>query len=110
MHANRILSAPRAAATSAITLTALALALTFAGCKKPTPAAPVDDASLSSALQSRLAADNALSTEPIQASVQNSVATLNGAVSSDAARSLAASDAAQVAGIKIVVNNLTVQL
>lgn len=110
MHANRILSAPRAAATSAITLTALALALTFAGCKKPTPAAPVDDASLSSALQSRLAADNALSTEPIQASVQNSVATLNGAVSSDAARSLAASDAAQVAGIKTVVNNLTVQL
>ena len=110
MHANRILSAPRAAATSAITLTALALALTFAGCKKPTPAAPVDDASLSSALQSRLAADNALSTEPIQASVQNSVATLNGAVSSDAARSLAASDAAQVAGIKTVVNNLPVQL
>jgi hypothetical protein len=60
-------------------------------------------------VQSRIAADNALQAEPIQISVQNGVATLSGNVSSEAARSLAASDAAQVAGLKTVVNDLTVQ-
>jgi hypothetical protein len=53
--------------------------------------------------------DSALQQESIQATVQDGVATLNGTVSSEAARSLAASDAAQVAGLKTVVNNLTVQ-
>ncbi len=87
---------------------ALTLAFALAGCKS-SPHAPTDDASLTAALQSRIAGDGALSTEPIQSSVQNQVATLNGTVSSEAARSLAAADAAQVAGIKTVVNNLTVQ-
>ena len=104
MYAKRILSAPRIIAT----VTALSLALAFSGCKSSAPAA-TDDASLSTALQSRIAGDNALSTESIQATVQNGVATLNGNVSSEAARSLAAADAAQVAGIRTVVNNLTVQ-
>ena len=105
MSVQRILSVPRIIAT----VTALSLALALWGCKSSTPAAPTDDASLSTALQSRIAGDSALSTESIQASVQNGVATLNGNVSSEAARSLAAADAAQVAGIRTVVNNLTVQ-
>jgi hypothetical protein len=88
---------------------ALTLAVGLAGCKSSTSATPVDDASLSATLQSRIAADGALSTEPIQSSVQSCVATLTGTVSSEAARSLAAADAAQVTGIKTVVNNLTVQ-
>ena len=87
----------------------LALILTFAGCKSSQPAAPTDDASLTAALQSRIASDGAISSEPIQSAVQRQVATLTGTVSSEAARSLAAADAAQVAGIKTVVNNLTVQ-
>lgn len=103
MHAHRILSLPYAATLAA----ALAVAVSFSGCKKSTP--PPSDAALSSAVQSRIAADNALQAEPIQVSVQNGVATLNGSVSSEAARSLAASDAAQVAGLKTVVNDLTVQ-
>ncbi|MEO6911781.1 MAG: BON domain-containing protein [Edaphobacter sp.] len=103
MHVHRILSASRAIATA----TLLAVALSFSGCKKSTP--PPDDASLSSALQSRIAADSVLKAESIQTSVENGVATLNGTVSSDAARSLAAADAAQVAGLRTVVNNLTVQ-
>ncbi len=91
-------------------VTALTLGLGLAGCKSTTPAAPpVDDASLNAAVQSRLTGDSALSTESIQAGVQNGVVTLNGTVSNDAARSLAAADAAQVAGIKTVVNNLSVQ-
>jgi outer membrane biosynthesis protein TonB len=103
MHVYRTFSAPRAIASAAV----LALAVSFAGCKRSTP--PPDDNALSSAVQNRIASDDALKPESIQASVQNGVATLNGTVSSEAARSLAASDAAQVAGLKTVVNNLTVQ-
>ena len=92
------------------TIAALALTLGIAGCKSTQPAAPaVDDASLSAALQSRIAGDSALSTESIQSAVQDGVATLTGNVSSEAARSLAAADAAQIAGIRTVVNNLSVQ-
>jgi hypothetical protein len=103
MHVLRTTPFPRAVTLAA----AFAVALSFAGCKKAPP--PPDDAALSSAVQSRLTGDSALQSEPIQASVQNGVATLNGTVSSEAARSLAASDAAQVEGLKTVVNNLTVQ-
>jgi hypothetical protein len=103
MHVLRTIPSPRAVTLAA----AFAVALSFAGCKKATP--PPDDAALNSAIQARLTGDGALQSEPIQASVQNGVATLNGTVSSEAARSLAASDAAQVAGLKTVVNNLTVQ-
>ena len=105
MYADRILSTPRAIAIAA----ALTLALSFSGCKKPAPTPVATDATMTAALQSRITGDSALSTEPIQASVENSIATLNGTVSSEAARSLAAADAAQVPGIKTVVNNLSVQ-
>ena len=89
--------------------TALALAFSLAGCKASSSAPPADDAALTTALQSRFAGDGALSAEPIQASVKNQVATLNGTVSSEAARSLASADASQIPGIKTVVNNLTIQ-
>jgi hypothetical protein len=105
MYVTRHLSTPRAILAAA----ALTLALGFAGCKSSAPAAPTDDASLTAALQSRIAGDGAISNEPIQSSVQKQVATLNGTVSSEAARSLAAADAAQVPGVKTVVNNLSVQ-
>jgi hypothetical protein len=104
MYALRNLSASRAI----LAATALIIAFGFAGCKSST-SAPTDDAGLTAALQSRIAADAALSNEPIQSSVQKQVATLNGTVSNEAARSLAAADAAQVAGINTVINNLTVQ-
>lgn len=90
-------------------VTALSLGLALAGCKSTTPAAPVDDASLTAAVQSRLSGDSALSSESIQASVEKGIVTLNGNVSNEAARSLAAADVAQVGGIKTVVNNLSVQ-
>src|ERR1700761_9647815 len=105
MYANRTHSATRAL----LSIGALAIALSFAGCKSSAPAVATDDASLTAALQTRLTSDDALKSEPINSSVQDKVATLNGTVSSEAARSLAAADAAQVAGIKTVVNNLSVQ-
>ena len=104
MYARRNLSTSRAI----LTATALTIALGLGGCKSSTPA-PTDDAGLTAALQTRIAADSALSNEPIQAAVQKQIATLNGTVSNEAARSLAAADAAQVTGIKTVINNLTVQ-
>jgi hypothetical protein len=103
MHVYRTPSTLR----TVLAIAALAAALSVTGCKKAS--SPANDATLTTALQSRIAGDGALSSEPIQASVQNSVATLNGTVSSQAARSLAAADAAQVPGIKTVVNNLTVE-
>ncbi|MBS1798560.1 MAG: BON domain-containing protein [Acidobacteria bacterium] len=88
-------------------ISALSLALSTAGCKSSSAPA-TDDATLATAVHSRLAGDGALSSEQIQSSVDNGIVTLNGTVSNEAARSLAASDVAQVTGIKTVVNNLTV--
>ncbi len=105
MYATKSLSTPRAA----LAITALTLIIGLTACKSAPPAPPTDDASLTAALQGRIAGDGALSNEPIQSAVQGRVATLSGTVSSDAARSLAAADASQVSGIKTVVNNLTVQ-
>jgi hypothetical protein len=85
----------------------LALALNTTGCKSALP--PADDATLSTAVQNRLSADSALSSESVQSAVQGGIATLTGSVSSEAARSLAAADAAQVNGIRTVVNNLSVR-
>lgn len=103
MQASPSVSFPRAITFAAV----LAVTLSFSGCKKSTPAP--DDAALTTAVQARIAGDSALQPESIQATVENGVATLNGTVGNEAARSLAASDAAQVAGLKTVINNLTVQ-
>lgn len=91
--------APRFAATFSV-----AAALIVSGCKKPL----ADDATVTAAVQTRIAGDAALGAGSIQSSVQAGVVTLNGAVSNDAARVLAANDAAQVPGVRTVVNNITV--
>ena len=83
------------------------LAMLLAGCKSK-PAA-TDDTSLNAQVQSRLSADQNLSGQTIQASVSAGVVTLNGSVTSDTARSIAAGDVAQIAGVKTVVDNLVVQ-
>jgi len=101
----------RSSACALAAATTLSLGLAMTGCKSATPAAaPVDDASISTAVQNRISGDSALSAEPIQTGVQNGVVTLNGSVSNEAARSLAAADAAQVNGVRTVVNNLSVQI
>jgi hypothetical protein len=91
--------------TGVALVTLIASTLSISGCKHT---AQPDDASLTQAVQTKIAGETSLASEPIQASVQQGVATLNGTTSNDAARSLAANDAAQVSGIKTVVNNLTV--
>jgi len=96
----------RHALSLAFGLTLLAAA---SGCNRTPAALPADDATLTHAIQNKIATDSSISSEPIQASVQSAIATLTGTVSNDAARSLAANDVAQVPGIKTVVNDLTVQ-
>jgi len=101
MNAQKILSAAGSAAL------ALAILGIMAGCKSSVPAA--DDTSLNAQVQSRLFSDQSLRGQAIQTSVAGGVATLSGTVDSDAARTAASGDAAQVAGIRTVVNNLVVQ-
>ncbi len=88
-----------------VALAAIAV-LSVAGCKAKAPA--VDDATLTTNLQQRLAADSSIAAEPIQVSVTGGVASLNGQVDSAAARTLAANDAASVPGVQKVINNLVV--
>jgi hypothetical protein len=87
-------------------LGAFTLLLAFAGCKSaPAP----DDNTVNSAVQAKIAADTALAGESIQSLTQDGVVILQGTVSSEAAKALAASDASQVPGAKSVVNQLAVQ-
>ena len=90
--------------TNHIALAAVLLA-GVSGCKQ---AAPVDDASLNTQVQQKIAAESGLANEPVQVSTTNGAVTLSGSVSNAAARTLAANDAASVTGVRQVVNNITV--
>lgn len=100
MDAHQIITTTRTA------IIAGSLALLLAGCKSK-PA--TDDASLTAQVQGKLASDQNLSGQPIQATVASGVVTLNGSVGSDTARTIATGDVAQIAGVKTVVDNLSVQ-
>ncbi|MDE3199439.1 MAG: BON domain-containing protein [Acidobacteriota bacterium] len=86
----------------------LGFAVLFAAGCKHQAAAPTDQ-QISTDIQARLTAEPALNGQSVQVSVANGVATLNGTVTSDAARVLAGNEAGTIAGVKTVVNNLTVQ-
>ena len=90
----------------AVASTAILLA-GLAGCKS-TPKV-VDDATLAANVHTALTSDSTIASQPIQSSVQNGTVTLNGNVSDDTARLVAAEDAAKVTGVRTVVNNLTIQ-
>ncbi len=93
---------------TSIFLGALAAALALsAGCNKAP--APVSDTQITANIERQYAAESALATQPIQVQAVNGSVTLSGTVNNDAARELAAADAAQAAGVKTVINNLTVQ-
>lgn len=92
---------------SAAVTASLALALTVSGCK--TASSAPDDQTLTSQVTSRLSSDPNLSGQSVLATVSSGVVTLNGTVTNDTARSVAAGDVAQINGVRTVVNNLTVQ-
>lgn len=82
--------------------------LALAGCKTQQSAARTDQ-QISTDIQSKIKGESALSSQNIHVAVANGIATLNGTVSDEASRALAANDSATVAGVRTVVNNLTVQ-
>src|SRR5262245_58439469 len=81
----------------------ISLALIAAGCSRSH-----SDAQIASDVQNKVNGDNNIPDKQLDISANGGVVTLNGTVSSDAARTAAANDAAQVAGVKTVVNNLQV--
>jgi outer membrane biosynthesis protein TonB len=66
------------------------------------------DTQVTADVQSKITGDSNVPDKQLTISASNGVVTLSGNVSSDFARSAAASDAAQVAGVRTVVNNLQV--
>src|SRR5271165_4334611 len=74
------------------------------GCaKKP------DDAKISGEIQSKFSQDSGLSTKQLGVETADGVVTLSGTVDNDAQRQAASRQAAAVAGVKTVVNDLQVE-
>ncbi|HEY3615698.1 MAG TPA: BON domain-containing protein [Candidatus Sulfotelmatobacter sp.] len=68
----------------------------------------LDDAKISSDIQSKFSQDSGLSGKQLTVQASNGVVTLGGRVDNDAQRDAASRQAASVAGVKEVVNNLQV--
>ncbi len=81
-------------------LLVLGLAL---GCNKSR-----SDAQVASDVQNKITSDAAIQTKTIGVQTENGVVTLTGTVGSDTERAAAANDAAQIAGVRTVVNNIQV--
>jgi len=84
-----------------------ALSLFALGCSK-IGIGSKSDAQIASDIQTKILADSNVPDKQISISSNSGVVTLSGSVSSDMARSAAANDAAQIDGVKTVVNNLQV--
>jgi hypothetical protein len=81
------------------------LALLAVGC---TRLGSHSDAQVASDVQNKINGDASIPDKQLNINANNGVVTLTGTVTSDAARNAAANDAAQVDGVKTVVNNLQV--
>lgn len=79
----------------------ISLALLAAGCSR-------SDQQVATEVQNKINADSSFPDKGLSVTASNGVVTLSGNVSSDAARDAAAKDAAQIQGVKTVVNNLRV--
>jgi osmotically-inducible protein OsmY len=89
--------------TSLVPIFLAATTLVFLGCS-----GGPSDSQLTSNVQKTIAADNTLQGQPISVAAKDGTVTLTGAVNTPNARSTAAGDAAQVKGVKTVVNDLNV--
>jgi hypothetical protein len=83
----------------------IAMALFAAGCSR---VGSRTDAQVASDVQNKINGDSTIPDKQLNINANNGVVTLTGTVTSDAARNAAANDAAQVEGVKTVVNNLEV--
>ena len=73
------------------------------GCSKK-----LDDAKMTSDIQSKFSQDSGLASKQLTVQANNGVVTLTGTVDNDAQREAAARQAASIPGVKTVINNLTV--
>jgi hypothetical protein len=94
----------RARFRSLLPFFSIALVLCFAAACNKAP----NDAQLASDAQNRIARDAAVPSKTIAVQAASGVVTLSGTVTSDAERNAAANDAAAIAGVKTVINNLEV--
>jgi BON domain len=85
----------------------VSLALVAAGCARLAMGGRTDQ-QVASDVQNKINADASFPDKQLNVTAANGVITLSGTVSSDAARNAAAADAAQIEGVKTVVNNLVV--
>lgn len=120
MHLRYRFKLLKTAGSAGVMAAASAALMLSIGCSKPaapTPApaaatqsapAPATDSQIVSQVQAGIASEDALKNLPIQVAAANGVVTLSGSVSDEAARELAANDAAQAQGVRTVINNLTV--
>jgi len=83
----------------------IAMALLAAGCSR---VGSRTDAQVASDVQNKINGDGSIPDKQLNINANNGVVTLTGTVASDAARNAAANDAAQIEGVKTVVNNLEV--
>lgn len=97
--------------TRSLQVALLTGALLFgAGCNRQPATQPArTDQQISNDVQAKISAEGALNGQNIQVAVANGVTTLSGTANDEASRALAGNDAGSVAGVKTVVNNLTVQ-
>jgi hypothetical protein len=79
------------------------------GCSKNPLGSSRNDAQIASDVQNKVFSDPNVQSRQISVQSANGVVTLAGNVNSDAERMAAANDAAQIEGVKTVVNNLQVQ-
>jgi len=73
------------------------------GCAKK-----LDDAKMSSDIQTKYSQDSGLSTKQLSVQANNGVVTLSGTVDNDAQRDAAGRQAASIPGVKTVINNLQI--
>jgi hypothetical protein len=83
----------------------IAMALLAAGCSR---VGSRTDAQVASDVQNKINGDSSIPDKQLNINANSGVVTLTGTVASDTARNAAANDAAQVEGVKTVVNNLEV--
>ena len=84
----------------------LSLALVSVGCRGGFGAR--SDSQIAAEVQNKINTDNNIPDKQVTINSNNGIVTLSGNVSSDMARNAAGNDAAQVSGVKTVVNNLQV--
>lgn len=83
----------------------IAIALLAASCSR---VGSRTDAQVASDVQNKINGDSSIPDKQLNINANNGTVTLTGTVASDAARNAAANDAAQIEGVKTVVNNLEV--